>query len=176
MGKILDNFLMEHLLIPIEYRADDSNDSPGLLSGVLMTYGTRGRRRAEMFEQDAFHWSAEGIVIRELHPKPDGPVTPPILRTVPFLEGRELKISTSLPNTTRGRDVAESMKGPLPLYGGLSVEFAAEKQANRNGVRVISRAYLDGAALVLRGEYADSIVEVREDSGIFTPRSVYQWL
>ena len=149
---------MDHLLVPIEYRADDSNESPGLLSGTLMAYGTRGRRRAEMFEQDAFHWSADGIVIRELHPNPNGQPTPPILRTVPFLEGRELKISASLPNTTRGRDVAESMKGPLPLYGGLSVEFAAaEKQAtNRNGVRVISRAYLDGAALVLRGEYADS--------------------
>ncbi len=167
---------MDHLLVPIEYRADDSNESPGLLSGTLMAYGTRGRRRAEMFEQNAFHWSADGIVIRELHPNPNGQPTPPILRTVPFLEGRELKISASLPNTTRGRDVAESMKGPLPLYGGLSVEFAAEKQAtNRNGVRVISRAYLDGAALVLRGEYADSLVEVRE-SGLFRPWSVFAWL
>ena len=167
---------MDHLLIPIEYRADDSNDSPGLLSGVLMTYGTRGRRRPEMFEQAAFHWPTDGIVIRELHPKPDGPPTPPILRTVPFLEGRALKISAPLPNTTLGRDVAESMKGPLPLYGGLSVEFAAERQANRNGLRVISRAYLDGAALVLRGEYADSVVEVREDAATFDPRSIYQWL
>ena len=167
---------MEHLLIPIEYRADDSNDSPGLLSGVLMSYGTRGRRRPEMFEQSAFHWPAEGIVIRELHPKPEGPPTPPIMRAVPFLEGRDLKISAPLPNTTLGRDVAESMKGPLPLYGGLSVEFAAEQQAKRNGLRVISKAYLDGAALVLRGEYPDSVVEVREDSDSFKPWSVFAWL
>ena len=167
---------MENLLIPIEYRADDSNESPGLLTGVLMIYGTRGRKRPEMFEQAAFHWSDEGIVIRELHPQPGGPPTPPILRTLPYLEGRELKISAALPNSTLGRDIAETMKGPLPLYGGLSVEFAAEKQVNRNGLRVISKAYLDGAALVLRGEYADSIVEVRSESGLILPRAESLWL
>ena len=158
----------ERLLIPMEYRADDSNASPGLLSGVLMAYGTRGRRGDEMFEQDALHWRPDGIVIRELHPPKDSqgrPIinTPPIMRAMPYVEGRELKISAPLPNTMKGRDIAEVMKGPLPLYGGLSVEFAAEKQVHRGGLRVISRAYLDGAALVLRGEYEDSIVEVRAE-------------
>ena len=32
---------MENLLIPIEYRADDSNASPGMLTGVVMVYETR---------------------------------------------------------------------------------------------------------------------------------------
>ena len=167
---------LERLEVPIEYRADDSNASPGLLSGVLMTYGSRGRRRRETFEQDAFHWGEDGIVIRELHPKPGGPETPAIMRTMPFLEGRELKISAPLPNSTLGRDIAETMKGPLPLYGGLSVEFAAEKQVHRNGMRIISQAYLGGAALVLRGEYPDSTVEVREESGIILPGVATLWL
>ena len=121
-----------------------------------------------MFEDGALHWPDDGIVIRELHPPKDAqgrPIItiPPIMRALPFLENRELKISAPLPNTTKGRDIAEVMKGPLPLYGGMSIEFAPEKEVNRGGLRVISRAYLDGAALVFRGEYADSVVEVRAE-------------
>ena len=166
----------ERLEIPLEYRADDSNASPGMLSAVLMTYGTRGRRRPEMFEAGAFHWRDDGIVIRELHPQRGGPEVPAIMRAMPYLEGRELRISAPLPNSTHGRDIAEKMRGPLPLYGGVSIEFAAEKQVNRNGLRVISRAYLDGAALVLRGEYADSTLEVRAESGLILPSAVAMWL
>ena len=140
-----------------------------------MVYETRARDRAEIFEQDAFHWRDDGIVIRELHPPKDAqgrPIisTPPILRTVPFLEGRELRINAPLPNTTRGRDVAESMRGPLPLYGGMSVEFAPELVSSQGGLRRIKRAYLDAAALVLRGSYAESTVEVRE--GLATIQSL----
>lgn len=171
---------MENLLIPIEYRADETRESPGMLSGVLITYGQRARNLPELFEHDAFHWRDDGIVIRELHPPKDSrgrPIisTPPIMRAMPYLEGRELRINAPLPNTARGRDVAESMKGPLPLYGGLSVEFAAEKQANRNGLRVISRAFLDGAALVLRAEYTDSTVEVRAEE-LSAHRRMHLWL
>ena len=166
---------LEHLVIPLEFRQDESRDSPGLLTGTLMSYGTKARDRNELFEMNAFHWGADGIIIRELHPKPNAPATPAIMRTMPYLEGRELKISAPLPNTTLGRDIAETMKGPLPLYGGLSVEFAPEKQVHRNGLRIVEKAYLDGAALVLRGAYAEAVVEVRE-SGLFRPWSVFGWL
>ena len=172
---------METLLIPIEYRADETRESPGRLTGVLMAYGSRARNLPELFEQDSLHWRDDGIVIRELHPQRDAqgrPInsTPPIMRAVPFLEGRELRIDAPLPNTTKGRDVAESMRGPLPLYGGLSVEFAPEKETRQGGIRRISRALLDGAALVLRGEYADSTVEVREGAGLDRRPEATLWL
>ena len=167
---------MESLIVPLEYREDTSNASPGLLSGVLMRYETRANDRPEIFEANAFHWPDDGILIRELHPKPNGPPTPPVLRTRPFMEGLELRISAPLPNTTKGRDVAEAMKGPMPLYGGLSVEFRAEREMRRNGLRVIQRAYLDGAALVERGAYADAMVEVREGLATMRPWSVFTWL
>ena len=167
---------METLYLPMEYRADTSNESPGLLSGVVMTYGTRARDRAEMFEQDAFHWRDDGILIRELHPQRGGPQVPPIMRAMPYLEGRELRINAPLPNTTKGRDVAESMKGPLPLYQGLSVEFEPERETRQGGLRMIKRAFLGGAALVLRGAYPESTVEVREESGLFVPRAETLWL
>ena len=171
---------METLTIPIEYRDDATRESPGRLTGVLMTYGTPARRLRERFEQDSLHWRDDGIVIRELHPPRDAsgrPIntTPPILRTVPFLEGRELKIDAALPNTTKGRDVAEAMRGPLPLYGGVSIEFAAELETRESGIRVIKRALLDGAALVLRGEYADSTVEVREGAGLDRRPEMFLW-
>ena len=158
----------ERLTVEVEYRADDSNDSPGVLTATLMAYGQRGRRRAEVFEENSLHWPEDGIIIRELHPPKDAqgrPIisTPPILRTVPFVENRELKISAPLPNSTRGRDLAEVMKGPRPLYSGMSIEFEPERESRRGGLRVISRAFLEGAALVFKGEYADSIVEVRAE-------------
>ena len=167
---------METLYVPLEFREDTSNASPGLLSGVLMRYEERARDRPELFENNAFYWPPDGILIRELHPKPNAPATPAIMRAMPFMEGKELRISAPLPNTTKGRDVAESMKGPMPLYGGLSVEFAAEKQVNRNGLRVISRAYLDAAALVHRSAYSDALVEVREGLATMRPWSVFTWL
>ena len=162
---------MENLLVPLEYRQDSSRESPGLLAGVLMLYGTKAKDREELFEQDAFHWDASGIVVREQHNR-----QAPILRTQPYLEGRELRINAPLLNTTRGRDIAEAMKGPTPLFSGLSVEFRAEKETRRNGVRVISKAYLGGAGLVDSPSYKHSLVEVREDRGLRLPTAAMLWL
>ena len=162
---------MESLLIPLEYRQDEKRESPGSLIGVLMTYGTQAKDRPEMFEMDALHWDASGIVIREQHNR-----QAPILRAVPYLAGRELRINAPLLNTTRGRDIAEAMKGPNPLFSGLSVEFRAEKESRRNGLRVISSALLGGAGLVDSPSYRDSVVEVREDSGLTLPGAQTLWL
>ena len=163
---------MESLLIPIEYRADETRESPGMLSGVLMTYGSRANDRPEMFEAGAFHWRESGIVIRRQHDR-----TRPILRAIPYLagDGKELRINAPLLNDTMGRDIAAAMQGPNPLYQGLSVEFRAEKETRRNGIRVISRAFLDGAGLVDTPSYLDSTVEVRAE-GISAYRSIHLWL
>ena len=44
---------MESLLIPLEYRQDETRESPGMLSRCLMTYGTTAKDRPEMFEMNA---------------------------------------------------------------------------------------------------------------------------
>ena len=162
---------MENLLIPLEFRQDETRESPGMLAGVLMTYGTTAKDRPEMFEMNALHWDPSGILIREQHNR-----QAPIIRAFPYLEGRELRISAPLLNTTRGRDVAEAMKGPNPLYSGLSVEFRAEKESRRGGLRVISSAFLGGAGLVDSPSYRDSVVEIREDSGLTLPGALTLWL
>ena len=111
-----------------------------------------------------------GITIREQHNRDAG-----ILRAIPYLEGKELRISAPLPNTSRGRDAATNLQGPTPLYTGISVEFQSEAETRRNGLRVITRAFLDGAGLVDRASYLGSKVEVRE-SGLFRPWCVFAWL
>ena len=162
---------MESLFAQLEFRQDETRESPGMLTGILMAYGTRANDRPELFEDGAFHWRDSGIIIREQHRRDS-----PIVRAMPYLEGRELRINVPLPNTTRGRDAAVSMQGENPLYSGLSVEFNAERETRRNGLRVITRAFLDGASLVDTPSYLGSTVEVREESGLFVPRSIFTWL
>ena len=162
---------MEYLLFPLELRQDETRESPGLLAGVLMTYGERANDRPEMFEMGAFHWDTEGILIRRQHDR-----TQPIIRAFPYMEGRELRINAPLLNDTMGRDIAAAMQGPHPLYTGLSVEFHAEKESRRNGLRVISSAYLGGAGLVDKPSYKDSKVEIREELVTLAPRGVFVWL
>ena len=58
---------METLFAALEYRADETRESPGMLAGVLMAYGTRANDRPELFEDGAFHWRETGIIIREQH-------------------------------------------------------------------------------------------------------------
>ena len=158
----------EHLLIPLEYRADESNMSPGMLSGVLMTYGEPSNDRPEIFESGALYWPSEGIVIRRQHDRQS-----PIIRVQPYMEGRELKVSGPLLNDTMGRDIAAAMKGDNPLYTGLSVEFKAERETRRGGLRVVQRALLGGAGLVDSPSYKGSTVEVREEA---TPYRRRWWL
>ena len=99
-----------------------TRESPGVLSGVLMHYGTKARDRPEMFEMNSLHWDPSGIIIREQHNR-----QAPILRAVPYLEGRELRINSPLLNTTRGRDISEAMKGPNPLFLAYRLSFRPKK-------------------------------------------------
>ena len=123
-----------------------------------MTYGTRANDRPETFEPGSLYWPAEsGILIREQHNR-----QAPIVKVVPYVEGREVRINAPLLNNTRGRDIAEAMRGPNPIFTGLSVEFRAERESRRGGLRVISRALLGGAGLVDTPSYLESTVEVRE--------------
>ena len=75
-----------------------------------MAYGTKANDRPEMFEAGAFHWRDSGIVIREQHNR-----AAPIVRAMPYMEGRELRVNVPLPNTGRGRDAATAMQGKPAL-------------------------------------------------------------
>ena len=160
---------MEQLTCEIRYSKDESRQTPGRVTGTLIVYEKRAGDRPELFERDAIHWPDQGIVINEMHQR-----NTPVLRVIPFLEGDELRIDGVLPDTQRGRDAATNIRENV--YTGLSLEFRAEREHRRDGLRAIQRAWVPRAALVDSPSYADSVVEVRAKDMLTSPRSVYQWL
>ena len=125
----------------IEFRQDESRQSPGRLTGVLVPYGKRAGDRPELFEPDSLYWDPGGIVIREMHNRFN-----PIVKVLPFLDGSELRIDTPLPDTQRARDIAASMKGDLPLYAGLSVEFSRKGRRDAGTFGSYKKRYSPGRA------------------------------
>ena len=162
--------MSDNLLVEIRYVEDDTRQSPGRLQGTLLTYGELARDRPELFMPDALTWPDDGIVINEQHNRQS-----PVVRALPFVEGRELRIDAALPNTTRGRDAATNVKEGV--LTGLSVEFARAGVVASlvNGVRTIRSARLVAAALVDLSSYAGSSVEIRESAN-GDNRRVFQWL
>ena len=148
----LDN---EFLNCEVRFERDDSRQSPGRLTGTLLTYLQRAHDRPEMFTRGSLEWPAEGIVITRQHDR-----NQPIMRTVPYLEGDEVRISAELPDTTAGRDAAADVRSGL--LTGLSVEFRSMKEGRRGGMREIRQAYVPRAGLVDSPSYTGSVVQVRE--------------
>ena len=145
---------MDEIRCSIEYREDESRQSPGRIVGSLITYGKRARDRAEVFAPGALHWPDGGIVLNEQHNR-----QAPILRFTPQIDGAEVRIDAALPDTQRGRDAATSIRNGLMT--GLSIEFRSEAEGRASGgVRQIRRAHLAGAALVDSPSHV-SQVEVR---------------
>ena len=135
--------------IKIEDRADKPR-----LTGILMAYNTEARDRRELFLPDSLSWPAGGVTLNRQHERRQ-----PIMRVVPIVEGNEVRIDQSLPDTTAGRDALAEIKSGL--FRGLSIEFRAIKENFVHGVRQISAATLIGAGLVDSPSYGESVVEAR---------------
>ena len=161
---------METLDFEIRYEADPTNQSPGRLTGILLTYETRANDRPELFTPGALHWPDSGIIINAQHDR-----ARPIVRAIPFESGGAVLIDTPLPNTTAGRDAAENVR--QGVLTGLSVEFRSEQEGKRGPLREIRRALLGAAALVDSASYKGSTVEVREGLAIVgRPEVATLWL
>ena len=160
---------MEHLFAPLELRQDETRESPGRLTGVLLRYEERAGDRAEMFTRGSLYWPPEGVIVNQQHNR-----QMLITRVIPFLDGDEVRIDVALPNTTAGRDAATNVREGI--LTGLSVEFQSEKEGRRNGLRIINRARLGGMGLVDSSSYKGSTVEVRSESGLILPRAESLWL
>ena len=77
---------MTEIRCKVELREDDTRQSPGRLTGTLLTYGERASDRPELFERGAFDLDAikasGGIVINRQHTR-----GAPIMRVIPELRG-----------------------------------------------------------------------------------------
>ena len=159
----------ENLVCELRFQEDETRLSPGRLTGTLLTYETRASDRPEIFARGALYWPDTGVSINSQHNRKET-----IVRTVPFLDGDAIKIDVALPDTTRGRDAAVDVRdGTLP---GLSVEFHAEKEVRRGGLREIRRARLARAGLVDTPSYSDSTVEVRNRDWWMQDEELLRWL
>ncbi len=129
---------MSDLLCEVRFVEDDTRQSPGRLTGTLLTYGERGRNLAERFTRGALKWPAGGVVVNEQHVRGQ-----PVVRVTPFLDGNEVRIDAMLPNTQRGRDPAVNVREGV--YTGLSIEFLRATVRSRivGGVREVHHADLD---------------------------------
>ena len=99
---------MDEFRCALEFRADETRQSPGRLVGTLLKYGERAGDRAEVFEAGALSWASDGVVLNRAHSDAS-----PIMRVVPEVRGEEVVIDTALPNTTAGRDAAEELPDPV---------------------------------------------------------------
>ena len=137
----------------IELRADDSRMSPGRIVGTLLTYGQRAQDRAERFAAGSLSWDPEGVILNIQHRRDS-----PVARFTPIEDRGSLTVDLALPDTTWGRDAATMIRNQT--LRGLSVEFAAQRAAQVEGVREIRKARLVGAAIVDDPSYPTR-VEVR---------------
>ena len=150
---------MDELLCEVRFAEDETRQSPGRLTGVLMPYETRAVDRAELFELGALKWPPDGVLVRRMHDR-----SRPLVKVLPFMDGTDLRIDAALPNSTAGRDTAEELRSGL--LTSLSVEFSATKETRRNGMRVIQKAILGGAGLVDFGSYSEAKAELRAKSDV----------
>ena len=150
--------MSDEIRCAIEYRADDSRESPGRIIGTLLIYGEKAGDRPEVFAPNSLTFADGGLVLNRQHERRS-----PIMRFTPEVRGRELLIDAKLPNTSAGRDAAFEVKSGL--LRGLSIEFIATRQENRGGIRTILAGELRGAGLVDSPSYKGSSVAVRRQGG-----------
>ena len=148
---------MDNLLFyaDIQYAEDATRESPGRISGVLVTFGQKAKDRPDLYEAGSLSWPDNGIVLNEMHDRKQA-----IKRFSPYLDGDELRVDFPLPATQRGRDAATMIKDGT--YSGLSIEVARDSivATYRAGIRHINRGQLVAAALVDEAAFLGSTVEV----------------
>ncbi len=139
----------ERFTVAVECRA--ATDGPRL-DGVLVQEGRAATGgRAELFAPGAVIWPARGIAIRGEH------LGAEIGRAIPERTANgEIRISTAA-----GPAILAAVEQRNRRF--LSVEFyPISEHRTPAGVREITRALVDGAALTDRPEYAQARAEVRE--------------
>ena len=144
--------MTETIHVPIEIR--EAADSPGRLVGLLIETGRVAADRAEVFTPGSVQFPANGIKLLAEH---RGRM---VARVQPVIDGSEIRIDHPLPDNAIGREVAAEVRSGRKR--GLSVEFYATSETRVSGVREVTGALVNAAAVVPAGAYSQARVEVRE--------------
>ena len=157
--------------IEIEVREDPSRQSPGILTGRLLSYGEQivHKGTPELFESRSLNWNVEdGIALFDSHAGAQGEAARrPVGVVFPEASDTEVRISSPLPDSVAGRRVAAAVKAGRA--SGLSIEFSPVTETRSAGVRRIGRANLTGLAVVDTPAYPSAKVEVRGKRKVWLP-------
>ena len=129
------------------------------LTGVILQEGRIASKRPELFAPGALVWPDEGIALRTEH--------------------RGVEVGRAIPSRHPNGEIRISAKATpeireaFTLKKFLSVEFKSLNETrNAAGIREISRAYVDGAALTAAPEYLQARAELRDKQ----PARIAIWL
>lgn len=148
---------MTEIRCGLELREDETRQSPGRLSGVILEVGRVASDRREVFTPGSVRWPANGVRLLAEH---RGRM---VTRFEPVVDGSEIRIDHPLPDTALGREVAAEVRAGRKA--GLSVEFYATEERSVQGVREVRGALVDAAAVVESPAYDQARVEVRQRAG-----------
>ena len=82
---------MSEFRCAIEYRSDETRQSPGRIVGTLIRYGERAGDRPETFAPGALSWPDRGVPLRRQHDRQQ-----PIVQIVPRIEGNAVIVDQPL--------------------------------------------------------------------------------
>lgn len=143
----------------VEYREESHGPQ---LTGCILQEGRAARNLAELFTPGAVEWPSTGIEILTVHKGP-AECRGQVVRD---RDNRLLLTARATPAIKEAYDDGKRF---------LSVEFVAVRErVTRGGVREITRAIVDKAALVRRPEYGQAVAEVRSAADI--ERKARLWL
>lgn len=127
-------------------------ESGGEFVGIVLVEGRASRDRRELFVPGAARWSSDGIAILDRHRGAE------LARAVPTrLADGSIEVRT--PATKELRNAVNSGNRHM------SIEFfpLAERRT-ASGIRELTRAFIDGAALVKSPSYEQTRAELRSRS------------
>ena len=132
---------------------DRDRRGPGRLRGMILPFGRVAQDRREIFTPDSVRFPKGGIRLLLEHRGRE------VMRFEPTIDSRGIHVDALLPDSPEGREAAEAVRDGKSK--GLSIEFRAASSRLVQGVREVTDALVEAAALVAEGAYQQAVPEVR---------------
>ena len=130
-----------------------------LVHGTLLPYRSLNRQFPEQFVPGCFGNPVPSVALNLQHDH--GSIITEARDVVLIDDDDRLSIRAPIrPDSAAAKLLRRGM------LSGFSIEFHSREERQENGVRVISKAELTGAALVDKGAYADARAELRQRAGV----------
>lgn len=143
----------ESLIVSVELRASETDDSPGTISGQFLPIGRIASDRREVFVPGAAVFPSGGVKLLISH---GGEV---IMMFEPIVVEDGYNVEAVLPSSPSGIQAAELVR--TGTRSALSVEFRCLEAEIVSQVREVRSALVEAAALVPAGAYEQARAELR---------------